>query len=138
MCGFSVTMTAMRGGGVGWRSKGGGGARGGGQGATDVACARAKNPEGTPRPVYAHAPVAGPRTNPAREYSPRPTPPRRWFPPLVERPPRNPDPGRSSMGVRRRRCPGVGARIVPNRYEFWAKTSQRTRNPMFGPRNKRR
>lgn len=74
MCGFSVTMTAMRGGVVGGVR--GGSARGGGRGATDVACARAKNPEGTPRPVYAHAPVAGPRTSPAREYSPRPTPPR--------------------------------------------------------------
>lgn len=44
MCGFSVTMTAVV--------------------AADVACARAKNPAGTPRPVYAHAPPMDAYTRP--------------------------------------------------------------------------
>lgn len=44
MYGFSVTMTVVA--------------------ATDVACARAKNPAGTPRPVYAHAPPTDAYTRP--------------------------------------------------------------------------
>lgn len=85
MCGFSVTMTAMRGAGGAAVTVHRGCARdrgGGTKARRQMLRVRARKTLRGRRARYTPTPPSPARqTNPAREYSPRPTPPRRWFPP---------------------------------------------------------